>query len=69
MLVLSRKKGERIRIGDEVVVTVLGSRKGKVRLGLEAPEGVAIVRAELERQPRDRPSRGERHGLRPRSKG
>ncbi|MBI1914092.1 MAG: carbon storage regulator [Planctomycetes bacterium] len=69
MLVLSRKKGERIRIGDEVVVTVPGSRKGKVRLGLEAPKDVAIVREEIERQPRDRPSRGERSGQRPRTKG
>ncbi len=46
MLVLSRKKGERIHIGECVVVIVLESRNGRVRLGFEAPEEVGIFRAE-----------------------
>ena len=47
MLVLSRKKGERIHIGERVVLTVLESRNGRVRLGFEAPEEVAIFRGEV----------------------
>ena len=47
MLVLSRKVGERIRIGDEVVVTVLAIVGSRVRLGIEAPSSVSILREEL----------------------
>jgi len=47
MLVLSRKVGERIHIGNDVVVTILSVRGGRVRVGLEAPEGVQIKRQEL----------------------
>jgi carbon storage regulator len=46
MLVLSRKKGEQIRIGECVILTVLESRNGRVRLGFEAPEEVEIFREE-----------------------
>lgn len=46
MLVLSRKRGERICIGDDVVITVVRTGE-KVRLGVEAPKDVKIVRAEL----------------------
>jgi carbon storage regulator len=47
MLVLSRKVGERILIGDEVVVTVLGVSAHQVRLGIEAPRSIDVLRAEL----------------------
>ncbi len=47
MLVLSRKKGERICIGEEIVVTVLDLHKSQVRLGIEAPKDVDVFRAEL----------------------
>jgi len=47
MLVLSRKKGERIVIGDNIVVTVTDVRDGKVRLGVEAPREVPVHRKEL----------------------
>ena len=53
MLVLSRKKGERIHIGECVVLTVLGSRNGRVRLGFEAPEGVGIFREEIQSEFRE----------------
>ena len=47
MLVLSRKVGERIRIGDEVTVTVVRISGGGVRLGIEAPAELSIIREEL----------------------
>lgn len=47
MLVLSRKLGERLRIGDDIVVTVVGLRGRDVRLGIEAPTDVAIRREEI----------------------
>lgn len=47
MLVLSRKIGERIVIGDSIVVTVVRVQGDTVRLGLEAPPEVGIVREEL----------------------
>jgi len=50
MLVLSRKKGQRIRISDTVTVTVLGVRGGNVQLGIEAPPSVPIHREEVHRR-------------------
>ena len=47
MLVLTRKCHEQIRIGDDVVVTVLRTAKGSVQVGIEAPREVDIVRGEL----------------------
>lgn len=47
MLVLSRAIDESIRIGDEIEVKVLDIRGGKVRLGITAPEEVAIHRKEV----------------------
>lgn len=47
MLVLTRKAGEALVIGDGITVTVLMTKGQKVRLGIEAPEGVSIMRAEL----------------------
>ena len=47
MLVLSRKIGERIWIGEEVVVTVVHIDHTRVRLGIEAPRSVPIWRSEL----------------------
>lgn len=56
MLVLSRKAGERIRIGDGVEMVVLETKGGRVRLGFEAPPEVAIHRHELAL--RDQPLNG-----------
>ncbi|MDR3621207.1 MAG: carbon storage regulator [Paludisphaera borealis] len=47
MLVLSRKNGERIRIGETIVLTVLRIRGGNVRIGIEAPHNTHIKRDEL----------------------
>lgn len=47
MLCLSRKPGERILIGDNVVVTVLRVGPNTVRIGIEAPKSMNIVREEI----------------------
>ena len=47
MLVLSRKPGERILIGDEVTVTIVRIGPNNVRLGIDAPRDMNIVREEL----------------------
>lgn len=47
MLVLTRKLKEKILIGDDIIVTVIRLESGKVRLGIEAPAEVRIVREEI----------------------
>jgi len=47
VLVLSRKIGERILIGDKIAVTVVKIGHGGVRIGVEAPPEMAVVREEL----------------------
>jgi carbon storage regulator len=47
MLVLSRKVGERIVVGEKVTITVVRLAQGSVRIGIEAPAEMAIVREEL----------------------
>ncbi|MEZ6060716.1 MAG: carbon storage regulator [Planctomycetaceae bacterium] len=47
MLVLSRKSGERILIGDDVAITVVRIGPNSVRIGIEAPKAMNIVREEL----------------------
>lgn len=47
MLVLSRKVGERIVVGDRIKITVVRMGQGSVRIGIEAPNDMAIVREEL----------------------
>ena len=50
MLVLSRKVGERILIGDKISVTVVKVGHGGVRIGIEAPAEMAVVREELAKE-------------------
>ena len=50
MLVLSRSKHQAVRIGKDVVVTVVGIRGKQVRLGVEAPANVSIDRDEVRRR-------------------
>jgi carbon storage regulator len=47
MLILSRRPGESVKIGDEVTVTVLSVKGGQVRLGFSAPPNVAVHREEV----------------------
>ena len=47
MLVLSRKQGQSIRIGDDIVVTLVQVRRNQVRIGVEAPAHVPIYREEI----------------------
>ena len=47
MLVLSRKVGERILVGDNVTITVVRLTNGGVRLGIEAPSEMPVVREEV----------------------
>src|SRR5262245_38023616 len=47
MLILSRRPGESVKIGDEVTVKVLGIRGVQVRIGFEAPQDVAVHREEV----------------------
>ena len=47
MLVLTRRPGESVKIGDDITVTVLGVRGNQLRLGFEAPEHIAIHREEV----------------------
>ncbi|REJ72279.1 MAG: carbon storage regulator [Planctomycetota bacterium] len=58
MLVLSRKPGERILIGDDVAVTIVRIGPNTVRLGIDAPKHLNIVREELceSKSPTQRPS-------------
>ena len=48
MLVLTRKVTETIFIGNDIVVTVVRSTNGSVRLGIDAPKNIRVVRGELD---------------------
>ena len=47
MLVLSRQKDESIMIGDDVEITIVDVRGGKVRLGITAPKDISVHRREI----------------------
>lgn len=47
MLILQRKAGESVMIGDEIEVSVLSVEAGRVRLAIQAPKSVSILRSEL----------------------
>ena len=47
MLILTRRVGETLMIGDEVTVTVLGVKGNQVRIGVNAPKDVAVHREEI----------------------
>jgi carbon storage regulator len=48
MLVLSRKESQQIRLGDSIVLTIVRLTGDRVRLGIEAPEDIVILRQELD---------------------
>jgi carbon storage regulator len=47
MLILTRRNGESLMIGDEVIVTVLGIKGNQVRLGIDAPKDIGVHREEI----------------------
>ncbi len=47
MLVLSRKPGEQIYIGNHITITVVEIKGNRIRIGIEAPDSVPVLRAEL----------------------
>ena len=47
MLVLTRKPAETIRIGEDIVIKVIKTGKGTVKIGIEAPSDVRVMRGEL----------------------
>lgn len=51
MLVLSRKESQRIKLGDSIVLTVVRVSGDKVRIGIEAPPDLVVLREELEPHP------------------
>lgn len=69
MLVLSRKEAQRIRLGKDIVITVLRLGGDKVRLGIEAPRDMLVLRDELEpfAQPGETASAGGHNSLLSRS--
>ena len=54
MLILSRKPGESIVIGDDIVITVVGTRGERVRLGFQCPDEVSVHREEVQRRNREK---------------
>jgi carbon storage regulator len=54
MLVLSRQPGQRIRIGEDIYITVVRIGPANVRLGIDAPRELNIVRTEIDRGRDDR---------------
>ena len=50
MLVFTRKSGDQIQIGPDIVLTVVKVKGGAVRIGVDAPRNVAVARKELHRE-------------------
>lgn len=59
MLVLSRKESEKIMLGDSIVVTIVRVSGDRVRVGIEAPSDVLILRKELEPEEQNSENKSE----------
>ncbi|MDR1076090.1 MAG: carbon storage regulator CsrA [Xanthomonadaceae bacterium] len=55
MLILSRRIGETLIIGDDVTVTLLGVKGNQARIGIDAPKGMPVDRSEIRRQKIENP--------------
>ena len=64
MLVLTRKVGDKLRIGDEIEIAVVDIRGNQVKLGISAPLSLPVLRAELKDRGAEAPS-GDRAGRPP----
>ena len=53
MLVITRKKGESLMIGDDIEITISKIEDGSVKVGIEAPKNISILRKELYEQVKD----------------
>ena len=58
MLILSRRMGQSIHVGDSIIVTVLGVTRGQVKIGVDAPHELAVHREEIYRRIQDEKSIG-----------
>lgn len=47
MLVLTRKVGEKILIGDDITISVIEVKRGNIRIGVDAPQNISILRFEV----------------------
>lgn len=56
MLILTRRVGEAVHIGNNITVRVLGMKGGQVRIGFDVPKEVNIVRTELLNKPKKEPT-------------
>jgi carbon storage regulator len=66
MLILTRRPGESVKIGDEITITVLGVRGNQLRLGFSAPEHVTVHRQEVyERIRATKVASGSQHTVEP----
>ena len=56
MLILTRRVGEAVHIGNNITVRVLGMKGGQVRIGFDVPKEVNIIRTELLNKPKKEPT-------------
>jgi len=56
MLILTRRVGEAVQIGDNITIRVLGVKGGQVRLGFDVPKDVNVMRTELLNKPKKEPT-------------
>lgn len=59
MLILTRRIGEVLRIGDDVSITILGVKGNQVRIGIDAPKDVAVHREEIYQRIKREEGQGE----------